>query len=209
MRTPEDILTLANKAMRAATRGHVLWTDNDRDDMRQEAAAAICALAGERTDALCVHVAKHAIYDWMRFWLRTPRAGSLLDWVDYSAPPDPSWPLDYLDALPPLLEAQRAEKVEEDMAYLRLRLQGYSIIGIAQELGITQRNAEAIRERTVPRLKRIARGEGPPPIAVNVHENSRATLDRINRDPEALARRGEAIRAGWARRKQQLQESRP
>lgn len=205
MRTPEDILNLANKAVRTVTRGHRLWTMDDWADMQQEAALAILMLDGDSTEALCVHVAKHAAIDWMRLWLRTPRASIMLDWVDYGKPPASAWSLDYLAALPPLLTAQRAEKVDEDIAYLKLLLRGVSTAGIAMELGITERNVAAIHERLMPRLERIARGEGPPPWKVSLHDNSRKALDRINSDPAALARRGAAIRAGLARRKHERQ----
>ena len=204
-RTAEAILVLARKAAYGSG-SHPLWSHEDWEDAIQEAATAIVRLAPDAYEGVCVLAGKHAIYDWMRRWYNEPLRCPFDEAHDYAHPDrDPPWPLDYLDALAPLLSAQHAQKVDEDMAYLRLLLRGYSMVGIAQELGISIRNTFAIRERTIPRLERIARGEWPARYTANVQPSSRAALARINSDPAMLARRGEAIRAGWARRKQEQQ----
>jgi DNA-directed RNA polymerase specialized sigma24 family protein len=158
-----DILDLADKAARCVLRGGPFYTVEDWQDAAQEAAAAIYA-AGDRTEGYLFLVAKSAICDWLRSWLRHPRGGALLDYLDY---PDDSAPARLIDpvlfdTLARMLEMQRAAKVHEDVRYLQLRTRGYSTDGIAMEMCLSRRNVYAIRERLLPRLERIARGEIPP-----------------------------------------------
>lgn len=169
------ILDLADRAARCVLgRGH--WTRQDWEDAKQEAAAAIWSGGTNRHEGILFLTAKNAIIDWLRRWLRSPRGCEYLDYIDHTraahAVPDTA----YLAALAPWLEQQRAMKVQEDIRYLELRMQGYSTDGIALEMGLTPRRVYAVRERLLPRLERIARGEIPP-----TH--------------------GEAIRAGRARRR--------
>jgi len=197
---PTAILDLADKAVRCVMR-RGQWSWEEWKDATQEAALAIVA-HGPAHEGTLFLVAKHAIIDWLRSWLRTPRGAALFDWRDYKQGdgPDPAWDRRYLAELAPMLDAQRAEKSAEDIRYLELLLAGYSSDGIALELGISRRNVYAIRERLLPRLERLARGEAAM-YRANVQASSLAALERINRDPAMLARRAEAIRAGWARRK--------
>jgi len=212
MNDPASILDLADKAARCVLKGRPIFTAEDWEDAIQEGATAICGLTREpHGDGLPFIAAKHAIIDWLRRWLyhHYPREGEWLEWRDYTQGqgPEPPWSHDYLASLAPLLEAQRAEKAEEDIRYLSLRVRGYSTDGVALEMGLTRRNVYAIRERLLPRLTRIARGEKPPEMHWNVRASSLRSLDRINSDPEILAKRAAAIRAGWARRKAQKQEA--
>lgn len=215
-RAPEDILTLARRA--AISCGCAsYWMREDFEDAVQEAALAIVAFGDTPHDGKLVVVGKHAIYQWLRRWLRHPKTVPILEDFDMVEDADPSGPsaLDYLDALAPLLVAQRAEKPDRDIAYLRLTLSGATRRGIAQELGMKQVHIGNLRAKLLQRLERIARGEPPPPgpgavwKRINSDPARRAqrlrNLERINNDPEMLARRTGAIRAAKARKKQQAQ----
>jgi DNA-directed RNA polymerase specialized sigma24 family protein len=160
--TMRDILDLADKAARCTLRGNPYWTPEDWEDATQEAAAAIIALDADKGEGYAFLVAKSAIYSWLRLWLRHPRGGTLMDFLDYAHEPAEPATHAYLDALRPALHAQGATKAAEDMRYLKLRLEGYSTDGIALEMGISRRRVYAIRERTLPRLERVARGVVPP-----------------------------------------------
>jgi len=154
-----DILDLSDRAARCVLgRGH--WTRQDWEDAKQEAAAAIWA-EGDRHEGILFIAAKHAIIDWLRRWLRSPRGCEYLDYIDHARPPDAAPDISHLASLAPWLEQQRAMKVNEDIRYLELIVQGYSTDGIALEMGLTRRRVYAIRERLLPRLERIARGETP------------------------------------------------
>jgi hypothetical protein len=213
-RTPEDILTLARRAAIGCGCAPY-WMREDFEDAVQEAALAIVAFGDTPHDGKLVVVGKHAIYQWLRRWLRHPKSVPILEDFDMVEEVDPAEPqsFDYLDALAPLLAAQRAEKPERDIAYLRLTLSGISRAGIAQELGIRQTFIGNLRAKLIQRLERIAAHEPPPPgpgavwKRINSNPERRAqrlaNLERINADPEARARRGEAIRAAKARKKQE------
>lgn len=214
-RAPEDILTLARRA--AISCGCAsYWMREDFEDAVQEAALAIVAFGDTPHDGKLVVVGKHAIYQWLRRWLRHPRTVPILEDFDVvEEVPELPPALDYLDALAPMLVAQRAEKPDRDILYLRLTLSGISRAGIAQELGMKQVHIGSLRAKLLTRLERIARGEPPPPgpgavwKRINSDPARRAqrlrNLERINSDPEAIARRGKAIRAAKARKKQERQ----
>ena len=158
-----DILDLADKAARCVLRGRPFYTAEDWQDAAQEAAAAIYA-AGDKPEGYLFLVAKSAICDWLRSWLRHPRGGALLDYLDYADDTAPARQINpaLFDDLAQMLEVQRAAKIHEDVCYLQLRTRGYSTDGIALEMQLSRRRVYAIRERLLPRLERIARGEVPP-----------------------------------------------
>lgn len=164
--TDEAILDLADKAARCVLRGR--GTLEDWEDATQVAACEIWKRLTLRQDVGAGYLfvaAKSAICDWLRAWLphRQLRGGTLLDNMDYGGPEQEHCAIaERLPELAPLLREQGATKVEQDLAYLTLVLQGYSTAGVGLELGLSQRNAYAIRERTIPRLERIARGDVPP-----------------------------------------------
>lgn len=167
-----NILDLADKAARCAMRGH--GTVEDWEDATQEAAVAIWA-ACDKPEGVAFLAGKHAVYDWLRSWLRHPRGGTILDYLDYAREEHHPPRLEYLNEIAPLLQAQGSMKADEEIRYLELRLRGYSTDGIALEMKLSRRNVYAIRERLMPRLERLSRGVIPPT-------------------------RGDAIRAGRARK---------
>ena len=177
-----DILDLADKAARCVLgRRPRQWTKQDWEDAIQEGAAAIWALGIERYEGARFLAAKHAIIDWVHAWLRHPRGGTLLDYLDYTEDSSATGDTIRLAILAPLLEVQRAKKVEEDIRYLELLTQHYSTDGIGMEMGLTRRRVYAIRERLLPRLERIARGEVPPTHSDAVRTGKaqhRAMVDR-------------------------------
>ncbi len=179
---PSYILDLSDKAARTVLRGRPCWTAQDWEDAKQEAARAILEMKGEHREGVLFLQAKHAIIDWLRVWLRHPRGGTILDYLDYAEDAERVRAIS-IEPLRLLLRTQGAAKADEDMRYLALRLQGYSTDGIALEMGLSRRNVYAIRERLLPRLERLARGETP-------------------------ISRADAIRAGWARRKTTYDRSR-
>lgn len=200
-----DVLDFADKAARCVLGGRRCWTEEDWQDAVQEAAVGILeALQKSNHAGYCFRAGQRQIYEWMRAWLRSyPRGGTLLDYLEYAQIDNDPHEVDIdLHKLRIMLQSQRAEKSDEDIAYIELRMAGRSTAGIAMELGISERNVYAIRERLLPRLERIARGENPPPTTRHVRESSKAALARINSDPELLKRRGDAIRTAKARRKE-------
>lgn len=162
--THEYILDLADKAARVVLGGRRWATAEDWEDATQAAAAEIVGVARPDVgEGYLFNVARKAIYEWLRTWLRHPRGGTILDFLDYSEQPDaPRPPLD-LDALAPLLLAARGKRhgfaahhIQEEIDYLRLLLDGRSIEGIGMEMGLSRRRVYALRERVLPRLERIA-----------------------------------------------------
>ena len=163
------ILDLADKAARCALRTYSAWTPEDWQDARQEAAAAIWReLRPGIGEGYLFCVAKSAIYDWLRAWLRHPRGGTILDYLDYPAETTDGANLDArIDALFPLLARARGKRhgfatrhIQAEIAYLKLRVSGLSTAGIAQEMGLSERNIYAIRERLLPRLEWIRQERG-------------------------------------------------
>lgn len=198
-----DILNLADKVARCVLGGHRCWGAEDWEDATQAAAVGICeALQKTDHEGYLFQSGKMQIYEWMRMWLRHPRGGTLLEYLAYAQiDNDPRDVAIDLSKLRIMLQFQRAKKIDEDIAYLELRMAGRSTSGIALELGISERNVYAIRERLLPRLERIVRGENPPPMVWHVREASKVALARINSNPEAVKRRGVAIRTALARKR--------
>ena len=156
----DEILDLADKAARCTLRGRPIWTREDWQDATQEAAIAIWELR-HQPEGYVFLAAKSAIYSWLRVWLRHPRGGSLLDYLDYADEKNTPRSLDWLGSLAPHLHKQGSMKADEELRYLELRLLGFSTEGIAREMKLSRRNVYAIRERLLPRLERIARDEWP------------------------------------------------
>lgn len=155
-----DILDLADKATRCVLGKHPhLWNAEDWQDAKQE---AVCGILKARTayEAVAFTAAKHAICDWLRVWLRHRSVGSIFEYIDFTAPDESiSEPLD-LEPLRVMLTEVRTgkidhEKIDQEIQFLALLRQGYSIEGIGIELGVSRRNAYAIRERLLPRLRMI------------------------------------------------------
>lgn len=161
------VLDLADKAVRCVLGSNHYWEAEDWDDARQEAALqAWCATTRGTAynDGYVFNAARKGVYTWLRMWRHShPRGGTLLDYLGYAQiDTDPYTVGIDLDKLRILLQFQQAQKVEEDIRYLELRLAGYSTAGIALDMGLSERNVYAIRERLLPRLERIMRGEDPP-----------------------------------------------
>lgn len=200
-----DMLNLADKAARCVLGKHPYhWTSEDWQDAAQEAVCGILK-ADSENEGVAFTAAKHAIYDWLRLWLRHRSAGSLLEYVDFSPSDESSSPSLDLEPLRQMLAQIRTgkvnpEKIEQEIRFLDLRRQGYSMAGVGLELGLTRRNTYAVRERLLPRLEMIARGEQPQ-RKKTIQEASLENLRRTNADPEALKRRGEAIRLGKVRKR--------
>ena len=170
-----DILDLSDKAARCTLGRWRGWTCEDWQDATQEAATALLTVPPDKGEGYAFLVARSAIYTWLRSWLRHPRGGTLLDYLEYAdesgAVRDPSL---VLPTLLPLLQTQGSTKAGEDTRYLSLRLAGYSTDGIALEMGLSRRRVYAIRERLLPRLDRIARGVVPPTRGEAIRAGKRA-----------------------------------
>ena len=198
-----NFLDLADKAARCVLgRRPYLWSAEDWQDANHE---AVCGILEAHTanEAIAFTAAKHAIYDWLHLWLRHRSAGSIFEYIDFTAPDESiSEPLD-LEPLRAMLADVRTrkanpDKIDQEIRFLALLRQGYSIEGIGVELGISRRNVYAIRERLLPRLRMIANGDQPKRKEYIVSAASLANLQRTNTDPEARKRRGEAIRTAKA-----------
>lgn len=215
----DRVLDLADKAARCVLRGNPVWTSEDWEDARQGAAIGIIEAMGREKDTgegYLLNAAKHQIYEWMRSWLRHKRSGTLFDYVDYIA--DDSGHImidrDRIAGLMPMLERARIKvradthsKVQTEIQFLILLMEGYSIDGIALELGMSVRNTYAVRERLLPYLKDIAEMRQRTARTYEIRESSRAALARINAEPEMIKRRGEKIRAALAEKKRRKMEA--
>jgi hypothetical protein len=220
--TPDEILSLADKAARTVLGpgAHYYWQPEDWEDAKQAAATgilgAIARYAENETEGLhegwYFNAARHAIYDWWN--MMRPRISffPLLEYAhrarESDGPEPPPIDIDKLRSLVPFLARVRMKilpstgsKIQEDIQYLWLRLQGYSMDGVGVEMNLSRRNTYAIRERLMPRLEMIRDGREPTPKPGIVSAASRANLDAVNRDPERLRLRGEAIRAAKAKRR--------
>ena len=165
-----DILDVADKAVRCTLgRQPLRWNAEDWEDARQEALYGILKARSEH-EAIAFTAAKHMIYDWMRLWLRHPRGGTILDYLDYAVPEeDRKVEHTYLNDLRLMLSHVRSKNiqmktVEEEIRYLELIMMGYSTLGIGMEMRLSRRRVYAIRERLLPRLRKIAndRSSQPP-----------------------------------------------
>jgi DNA-binding CsgD family transcriptional regulator len=203
----EMILDIADKATRSTMRRGSRWWPEDWEDANGSAVLGVIEAirSGKTHPGTLFMAARYSIYDWMRNHVgNRDRHSSLEEWREELAQADTAISrsiLKNIDALVPLLKRQRCHssrirehKISEEVQFLRLSAQGYSIDGIAVELGISRRNTYAIRERLLPRLQMIAAQRTPEQKVVSVKKSSMEALGRINSDPEALKRRGEAIR---------------
>lgn len=163
------ILDLADKVARTTLGGKPGYTTEDWQDATQEAALKIWLVrqgAPHAGEGYLFNAARSAVYDWLRGWLRHPRGGTILDYLDYPAEDGAAGSrIDerQIDALAPMLAQARRKAygwterhIQQEIALLKLLLRGVSIDGIGMELGLSRRNVYAIRERLLPRLKRIA-----------------------------------------------------
>lgn len=173
-----ELLNLAKKAASCVLRGH--GTREDWEDAVQEAAYGIVK-CGDRHEGYLFLAAKSAVCDWLRTWLRHRRAGTILEWKHYT-PQEPPALIECLPELTRRLAEQGATQPGRDLTYLSLLLQGYSTAGIAMEMGMTQRRVYAIRERLVPRLVRMSRGELPLSRSESVKRGIVARRDGLGRD---------------------------
>ena len=193
--------------------GRRYW-DEDRDDARQEAALYVLLAERrglDRSSGFYYTYAKYGVLHWIeKFCRRNRDTIPLSAWVERMTAANTSTSeamLRNLDSLAPLLRGQRVhnsqnvdQEIALEVAYCRLMLEGYSIEETAAKLGRTRRNTESLRERIVPRLRMIAEGRKP---VRRFAMPSLEGLRRLERDPEALRRRNEAIsRAKRGRRVQ-------
>lgn len=171
MTDPGYILDLADKAARCVLGAQHWPASEDWQDAIQEAAIKAwlasqqCADAGE---GYLFQVARAGVYDWLRAWLRHPRGGTILEYLNYSQPADVDAPaLDVARLAPALLSvrgkhsANTNKHIAEEITYLTLLLERRSIAGIGMEMGLSRRRVYAIRERLLPRLERIAQSLSP------------------------------------------------
>jgi hypothetical protein len=214
--TPEQLIGIAGCAVnRAMRRSRHMWREEERRDAQQEALVAILEVLSRKSDAGTGYLFRTALLEvwlWMRKCIRrraTIRLSPHIDRWAQSDEPESSAVARLLagfGGLERMLRSQRVSpgvltegKVRNEIEFLRCLLEGCSVEEAAFRMAMTRRNAYAIRERLLPRLERIAAGMRPQKAEWRISENSLKALRRINSDPELLANRTQAIRAGKAR----------
>ena len=154
---------------------------------------------------------------WIRAWLRPSRnTFPLCARVDELFAAKTSMAdamLRNLDSLAPLLRGQEVSKrkaadagIAVEVEYCRLMIEGYTIDEAGAILGRTRRNTHALRERVVPKLRRIAEGTRHEARYAKPGPTSIAALQRLAQDPEALRRRNEAISLAKKQQGTRIQE---
>jgi hypothetical protein len=196
------------------------WWPPDREDARQEAALAILLASRRGLDkdrGYYFGAARYGVCMWIRAWLRPSRdTFPLADNVNEFLAAKTSMAdamLRNLESLAPLLRRQEVKrrKVAEaaiavEVEYCRLMIEGYTIDEAGAVLGRTRRNTHALRERVVPKLRRIAEGTRHEARYAKPGPTSIAALQRLAQDPEALSRRNEAISAAKRQQGSRIQE---
>jgi hypothetical protein len=210
----EHIYSIAEHAVSVVMRRGNSWWPPDREDARQEAALAILLASRRGLDkdrGYYFGAARKGVCMWIRAWLRPSRdTFPLCAKVDELFAAKTSMAdaiLRNLDSLAPLLRGQEVKKrkiaeaeIAVEVEYCRLMLKGYEVQEAGAILGRTRRNAYALRERVVPKLRRIADGKRPEARYAKPGPTSIAALRRVSQDPEALRRRNAAISAAKRQR---------
>jgi hypothetical protein len=204
-----DIYPIAKHAVATLMSRTSCWWPEDREDATQEAALAILLASRRGLDkdrGYYFGAARNGVYMWMRAWLRSNRDTiPLLARVEELLGTETSMAhamLRNLDSLAPLLRTQQVSRrkiaevaIAVEVEYCRLMIEGYTIDEAAVKLGRSRRNTFALRERIVPKLRRIAEGRRPEARYAKPGPASLAALRKVTQDPEALRRRGKAISA--------------
>jgi DNA-directed RNA polymerase specialized sigma24 family protein len=211
-----DIADLSDKARRCVLPRYGLWQKADWDDAGQEAALGICIalrLYPGKGPAYYFTAAKTAIYEWLRSRSRIVRSRSrivavrLLEWNQYHDHESKSRQISEevtTELGQKLREAYLKpdpESILQQVRYLCMVSEGYSMDGIALELGLSRRNAYAMREKLLPRLEMLANDLKPERKTYEVRASSLAALQRINSDSGMLELRGKRISEGKKRSK--------
>ncbi|HEV8525227.1 MAG TPA: hypothetical protein VGQ71_12060 [Terriglobales bacterium] len=205
----DQIYAIADHAVKAVMSRTSDWWPADREDARQEAALAILLASRRGLDkdrGYYFGAARKGVCLWIRLWLRPNRdTVPLLARVEELLAAETSIAdamLRNLESLAPLLRGQEVKRrrcaeaaIALEVEYCRLMIDGYTTKEAAVRLGRSQRNTLALRERLLPKLRRIADGIRPEARFVKPGAASIAALRRVERDPEALARRNAAISA--------------
>jgi hypothetical protein len=168
------ILDAADHAARTIMGRGSRWWPEDWEDAKAEAVLGILETIRKKPDAgpgYCYRAGVSSICDWLRLWLKGDRPFQLYEYIDDLIETDTTLSramLANLPALVPMLRQQRQRwgpvlerSLEQEVRFLQLILDGYSIDGAALELGISIRNTYAIRERLLPRLKAICTRNRP------------------------------------------------
>jgi DNA-directed RNA polymerase specialized sigma24 family protein len=209
-----DIYSIADHAVSVVMRRGNSWWPPDREDARQEAALAILLASRRGLDkdrGYYFGAARNGVCMWIRAWLRPSRdTFPLLARVEELVAAKTSMAdamLRNLDSLAPLLRGQEVKRrkiaeaeIAVEVEYCRLMLEGYTIDEAGAILGRTRRNTHALRERVVPKLRRIAEGTRHEARYAKPGPTSIAALQKLAQDPEALRRRNQAISAAKRQR---------
>src|SRR4029434_4985760 len=209
----EHIYSIAEHAVSVVMRRGNSWWPPDREDARQEAALAILLASSRGLDkdrGYYFGAARKGVYMWIRAWLRPsrdtfPLVAKVDEWLASKTNMADAM-LRNLDSLAPLLRGQEVKRrkiaeaeIAVEIEYCRLIIEGYEIQEAGAILGRNRRNAYALRERIVPKLRRIAEGKCPEARYAKPGPASLAALRKLEQDPEALQRRNAAI--GLAKRR--------